>query len=71
MNAIVPSGLVKVDQLEVGLVDEVRSLQGMASALTRHVAFCEATQFFVNRGNELIHRRFIAGSDRGEQVRYP
>jgi hypothetical protein len=70
VNAILPSGLVKADQLEVGLVDEVRSLQGMASALTRHVAFCEPTQFFVNRGNELIDRRFVTGSDRGEQVGY-
>jgi hypothetical protein len=68
MRPVLPSHVVDVDELEVGLVDEGRGLHGVPSALVLHLVSSDATEGAIDAGSQLLERSRIAISPRTKKL---
>ena len=59
MGAVLPGDLLRINQPEVGLVDQRRGLQGVSGAFLPHKTFGNAAQFGVHEWNEAFQGRRI------------
>jgi hypothetical protein len=68
VDAILPNGALDIDQLQVGLVDEIRRLQGVRRRLTEHLSSRQPTQLLVEDRHQLVESRAVAVPRIGQQL---
>jgi hypothetical protein len=61
MSAVLPVDTIGVDQTEIDLVNESRSLKGMAGLLCGHVTPGQAVEFFVDEGHQPLESTRVTG----------
>src|SRR5205085_11063314 len=59
-----------VDEPEIRLVDERRGLESIAGALAPHLSVCQASQFLIDQGHQVIKRGLVAIAPCVEQSGY-
>ena len=69
VGAVLPGGLRRIHQLEIGLVDQSGGVQGLARTPHAELAVSDHLEFFVDQGKELVHGAVLAMAHRGEQLR--
>ena len=67
---VFPVDALCANQADVGLVDQRGGLEGVASALTAHIAPCQPPQLCVDQWDQPIQRRAVTGAARVEQRRH-
>jgi hypothetical protein len=58
-----------IHQAKIRFIDQGRSLQCVAGALTAHLAVGQSPQFLIDKGNHTVGRRFVAVAPVEEQAR--
>ena len=60
MCTVVPCNILRVDQPEIGLVDEHGCLEAVTRALSRHAALRDPVQFLVDERNQSLEGSLVA-----------
>ncbi len=60
VRAVLPPHAARIDQAQIGLVDERRGLQRVAGTLSRHVAMREPVEFVVHQRHQPIQRLLVS-----------
>jgi hypothetical protein len=68
MRAILPPHLARINQPQIGLVDQRRGLQRVARLLAVHVVSGQSAQLFINQRHELLQRQLIASAPGQQQM---
>ena len=62
MGAVVPRHLGRLDQPQVGLIDERSCLQRVTLFLAVHVMSSQPVQLLINERRQLIERLFVSAA---------
>ena len=62
MRAVVPRDLRRIDETQIGLVDECRRVQRIAALETAETTMCHQTQLVINEREEFVERAAVAAS---------
>src|SRR5438874_911206 len=60
MGPILQIGLLAINQVQVGLIDQGRTLESVARVLTQQVPMCQTTELTVNMSKQLLLRRLVS-----------
>jgi hypothetical protein len=69
MRARLELDILLAYQAEISLVDESGGLEGVILALPAHIGVGEPVQLIVDKGKELLERRFVAVAPIGKEAR--
>ena len=63
VSAVLPASSVHIDQLEIGLMDQRRRVQGVIGPLADKPMVSESAKMLVQEWNELVEGFAVAASD--------
>ena len=70
VRAVLPRHVVRIDQPQIGLVDERRRLEAVPDALAGHAAPRDLVELVMDERNQLLEGGFIALAPREEERRH-